>query len=139
MKDFQLECIEKNAPLELRELWEPLRTFKDLLRFVSAPRGWTRRGCNQVCGKDGVLRVSFEEFVDEKGSWSLQLNHNENRALLRPLRLHLMPVLEDSVLSLGEEELKQLAAAAVTAHLNASEESASSFTAFRKATGHRYR
>ena len=65
MKDFQLECIEKNAPLELRELWEPLRTFKDLLHFVSAPRGWSRRGCNQVCGKDGVLRVSFEEFVDE--------------------------------------------------------------------------
>ena len=139
MKDFQLECIEKNAPLELRELWEPLRTFKDLLRFVSAPRGWSRRGCNQVCDKDGVLRVSFEEYVDEKGSWSLQLNHNENRALLRPLRLHLMPVLEDSVLSLHEEELKQLAAAAVAAHLNSSEESASSFMAFRKTTGHHHR
>ena len=139
MKDFQLECIEKNAPLELRELWEPLRTFKDLLHFVSAHRGWARRGCNQVCDKDGVLRVSFEEYVDEKGSWSLQLNHNENRALLRPLRLHLMPVLEDSVLSLRKEELQLLAAAAVEAHLNASEESASSFTAFRKATGHRHR
>ena len=28
MKDFQSECIEKNAPLEFRELWEPLRTFR---------------------------------------------------------------------------------------------------------------
>lgn len=44
MKDFQSECIEKNAPLEFRELWEPLRTFKDLLHFVSSPRGWSRRG-----------------------------------------------------------------------------------------------
>lgn len=134
MKDLALECIERKLPSELRELNAPLKSFQELLKFVEQPRGWQRRSRNQTCGKDGQLRVSFEEFVDGDGNWSLQLDHYENAVRLRPLRLHLMPKLEDSVVRVKDKELEALSSAAVKAHLNSGEQSAASLAAFRDLT-----